>query len=35
MPPAANLALREIGIVLFLAVLGIASGDRFVETMAS
>ncbi|MBP2296626.1 putative transporter [Azospirillum rugosum] len=35
MPPAANLALRELGIVLFLAVLGIASGDRFVETMAS
>ncbi|AWK88074.1 putative transporter [Azospirillum thermophilum] len=35
MPPAANLALREIGIVLFLAVLGIASGDRFVDTMAS
>ncbi|SMH55471.1 putative transporter [Azospirillum agricola] len=35
MPPAANLALREIGIVLFLAVLGIASGDRFVETLAS
>ncbi len=35
MPPAANLALREIGIVLFLAVLGMASGDRFVETLAS
>ncbi|ANC93221.2 putative transporter [Azospirillum humicireducens] len=35
MPPAANLALREIGIVLFLAVLGIASGDRFVATLAS
>ncbi|PWC39935.1 transporter [Azospirillum sp. TSO35-2] len=35
MPPAANLALREIGIVLFLAVLGIASGDRFVDTLAS
>ncbi|HYH37749.1 MAG TPA: putative transporter [Azospirillum sp.] len=35
MPPAANLALREIGIVLFLAVLGVASGDRFVETLAS
>ena len=35
MPPAANLALRELGIVLFLAVLGIASGDRFVDTMAS
>lgn len=35
MPPAANAALREIGIVLFLAVLGVASGGRFVETMAS
>ena len=35
MPPAVNLALREIGIVLFLAVLGIASGDRFVATLAS
>ncbi|WP_431859180.1 putative transporter [Azospirillum sp.] len=35
MPPAANLALREIGIVLFLAVLGVASGARFVETLAS
>ncbi|CAO3414984.1 putative transporter [Azospirillum doebereinerae] len=35
MPPAANLALREIGIVLFLAVLGVASGDRFVDTLAS
>lgn len=35
MPPAANLALREIGIVLFLAVLGLASGARFVETLAS
>ncbi|WP_205028274.1 putative transporter [Oleisolibacter albus] len=35
MPPAANLALREIGIVLFLAVLGIASGARFVETLLS
>lgn len=35
MPPAANLALREIGIVLFLAVLGVGSGGRFVETLAS
>ncbi|MBP2296627.1 putative transporter [Azospirillum rugosum] len=33
MPPAANLALREIGIVLFLAVVGLLSGDRFVETL--
>jgi len=35
MPPAASQALREIGIVLFLAVLGVASGARFVETLAS
>jgi putative transport protein len=35
MPPAVNLALREVGIVLFLAVLGVASGERFVETLAS
>lgn len=35
MPPAANLALRELGIVLFLAVLGVNSGGRFVETVAS
>ena len=33
MPPAANLALREIGIVLFLAVVGLLCGDRFVETL--
>lgn len=33
MPPAANLALRELGIVLFLAVVGFRSGDRFVETL--
>ncbi len=33
MPPAANLALREIGIVLFLAVVGLLGGDRFVETL--
>ncbi|WP_448203600.1 putative transporter [Azospirillum sp. sgz302134] len=33
MPPAANLALREIGIVLFLAVVGLLSGDRFLETL--
>jgi putative transport protein len=35
MPPAANLALREIGIVLFLAVLGVEAGDGFVETLLS
>ena len=33
MPPSANLALREIGIVLFLAVVGLKSGGRFVETL--
>lgn len=33
MPPAANLALREIGIVLFLAVVGFLSGDRFIDTL--
>lgn len=33
MPPSANLALREIGIVLFLAVVGIKSGAHFVETL--
>ncbi|WP_431859179.1 putative transporter [Azospirillum sp.] len=35
MPPAANLALREIGIILFLAVVGLLSGGRFVETLLS
>ncbi len=33
MPPSANLALREIGIVLFLAVVGINSGANFVSTL--
>ena len=33
MPPAANTALRELGIVLFLAVVGLLSGGRFVETL--
>lgn len=32
MPPSANLALREIGIVLFLAVVGLKSGGNFVDT---
>jgi putative transport protein len=35
MPPAANLALREIGIVLFLAVLGLGAGGSFVDTVTS
>ncbi|MBW6507788.1 MAG: putative transporter [Rhodobacteraceae bacterium] len=33
MPPSANLALREIGIVLFLAVVGLDSGAGFVATL--
>lgn len=33
MPPVANTALREIGIVLFLAVVGITAGDRFLDTL--
>ncbi|WP_427981279.1 putative transporter [Agarivorans sp.] len=33
MPPSANLALRELGIVLFLAVVGINSGANFIETL--
>ncbi len=35
MPPAANHALRELGIALFLATVGITAGDRFVETLTS
>ncbi|HDS5420367.1 TPA: putative transporter [Citrobacter freundii] len=33
MPPSANLALRELGIVLFLAVVGLKSGGDFVHTL--
>ncbi|ABR73405.1 transporter [Actinobacillus succinogenes] len=33
MPPSANLALREIGIVLFLSVVGFKSGGNFVHTL--
>ncbi|MEB6857809.1 putative transporter [Proteus cibi] len=33
MPPSANLALREMGIVMFLAVVGLNSGGEFVETL--
>lgn len=33
MPPSANLALREVGIVLFMAVVGIKSGGNFVTTI--
>ncbi len=33
MPPSANLALRELGIVLFLSVVGLKSGGQFYETL--
>jgi putative transport protein len=33
MPPVANTVLRELGIVLFLAVVGFRSGDRFIDTL--
>ena len=33
MPPSANLALRELGIVLFLAVVGLKSGGDFVDIL--
>lgn len=33
MPPVANHALREFGIVLFLAVVGLKSGGRFFDTL--
>ena len=33
MPPSANLALRELGIVLFLAVVGLKAGGDFVDTL--
>ena len=35
MPPSANLALREIGIVLFLFVVGWKAGDHFFSTLLS
>lgn len=35
MPPSANLALREIGIVLFLAVVGWKAGGNFLHTLLS
>ncbi|OOR98749.1 transporter [Haemophilus paracuniculus] len=35
MPPSANLALREIGIVLFLAVVGLKAGGNFLDTLLS
>lgn len=33
MPPSANLALRELGIVLFLSVVGLKSGGDFLNTL--
>ena len=33
--PSANLMIREIGIVLFLASVGIASGEKFISTLLS
>lgn len=33
MPSSANLMLRELGIVLFLACVGLKSGDRFMATL--
>ncbi|SIX44475.1 putative transporter [Shigella sonnei] len=35
MPPSANLALRELGIVLFLLVVGLKSGGDFVNTLVN
>ena len=35
MPPSANLALRELGIVLFLSVGGLKSGGDFVNTLVN
>jgi putative transport protein len=33
MPRSANLTVREIGIVLFLACVGLKAGDQFVQTL--
>ncbi|HDX2361024.1 TPA: putative transporter [Escherichia coli] len=35
MPPSANLALRELGVVLFLSVVGLKSGGDFVNTLVN
>ncbi|HGW0960941.1 TPA: putative transporter [Escherichia coli] len=35
MPPSANLALRELGIVLFLSVVGLKYGGDFVNTLVN
>jgi putative transport protein len=34
LPPTANLALREIGITLFLAAVGMKSGGKFLEILS-
>ncbi|SNT37666.1 putative transporter [Tropicimonas sediminicola] len=33
MPPVANHAMREFGIILFLAVVGLKAGDQFLDTL--
>jgi putative transport protein len=35
MPLSANLVLREVGITLFLACVGLKSGGKFVETLVA
>ncbi|WP_404423690.1 putative transporter [Nibricoccus sp. IMCC34717] len=35
MPPTANLMLREVGITLFLAAVGIKSGEKFMHVLTS
>ena len=35
LPPAGNLMLRELGIVLFLACVGLKAGGRFFETLVN
>jgi len=35
MPPAGNLMLRELGIVMFLACVGLKAGEKFMETMVN
>ncbi len=35
MPGSANFMLRELGIVLFLACVGLKSGDKFIESLTS
>lgn len=35
LPPAGNLALREVGISLFLAAVGLKSGEKFVPALTS